>query len=125
MSPEEIAGQNRRKSLRSPLMVARIKGDMDGKAFFGYAKNISRGGLFISTINPRPVGEAFTIEFEINEIQLHVRCKAEVIWARPYQAITSLDPGMGIKFIELPESVQKRIDEWICSSSQEKKFPHK
>lgn len=94
-------------------MVARIKGDQDGKYFFGYARNISEQGLFIASINPRPLGEIFTIDFFIKELKLHVRCQAEVIWNREYQPKSPHEAGMGIRFIDIDEQTKSQIGAWI------------
>ena len=48
---------DQRKKLRSPLLILKVRvEDGGGKAFFGYAKNISRSGIFIASTNPRAPG---------------------------------------------------------------------
>ena len=56
---------HRRLNLRAPLIVLEAKYDEDRKTFFGYAKNISRGGMFISSINPRDPGRKFLVELPL------------------------------------------------------------
>ncbi len=57
--------KSRRKELRTPILITRIKADCNGKTFFGYAKNISQGGMFIQSVNPKNVNEQFQIEFSL------------------------------------------------------------
>lgn len=102
-----------RKYLRDPIIVFKIREETDREYFFGYAKNISRGGLFIASINPRPPGETFHITFQIPGTEIKVDCQCEVVWTRPYDSKIKLDPGYGIRFLDLPEETAKAIDYWV------------
>lgn len=73
----------KRRSLRSPILVMRVKGETENNIFFGYGKDISRGGMFISTVNPREIGETF------------------------------YEPGMGIKFLDMEEDKRQRVEDWV------------
>ncbi len=110
-------GCDKRRDLRNHLLVLRVKGEMEHKIFFGYAKNISKSGMFISSVNPRSVGEEFTIEFTLPREKSPIRCRCVVIWCRGYNPKSRYEPGMGVRFIDLDEEVEKRIDEWIRDSS--------
>ena len=61
----EVEQKNQRLATRTPLIVEKIPIEDGQKTFFGYAKNISRGGLFIATVKPREIGDVFTIEVEV------------------------------------------------------------
>jgi hypothetical protein len=107
---------NRRLSLRSPLIVLKARIDQDKMSFFGYAKNISRGGMFISSINPREPGSQFRVEFPLpTPIDQRVQCDCEVVWKRIYSPKAIYEPGMGLKFLNLPEEIAEAIDAWINS----------
>ncbi len=108
---------DRRKDLRNHLLVLKVKGESGGKVFFGYAKNISRSGMFIASVNPKKVGEEFTIEFSLPREKDVIRCRCVVVWTRTYHPKSPYEPGMGIKFLDLDESVKASIDEWINESS--------
>lgn len=106
--------KSQRNNLRAPLIVEKIPCDDGQKTFFGYAKNISRGGLFIGTVKPREPGDRFTIEFTLpNPARLTFRCTCEVVWKRHFEKKTPLEPGMGLQFIDLPENIGREIDEWV------------
>jgi len=76
---------DQRKDLRNHLLVLRVRGESENKVFFGYAKNISKSGMFISSVNPRKVGEAFIIEFTLPRDKQHIRCSCVVKWSRSYK----------------------------------------
>lgn len=118
-TPKYSAAQtNQRSALRAPLIVERIACEDALKTFFGYAKNISRGGLFVSTLKPREPGEQFDIELTLPLPQpLHVRCRVEVVWKRHFVRKGAHEPGMGLRFIELADDIGVRIDDWISSQA--------
>lgn len=103
---------NRRKNLRNPLLVLKVKVESESKSFFGYAKVISSGGMFIASINPKQVGEDFIIEFTLPD-KTHIRCKCRVAWRREFIPKSPHEPGMGIKFLDLPDDTRDKIDEWV------------
>lgn len=103
----------KRRSLRSPILVMRVKGETENNIFFGYAKNISRGGMFISTVNPREVGETFTIEFTFPKEKTPIRCRCSVVWRRGYDPHSYYEPGMGIRFLDIEKDKMQKIEDWV------------
>lgn len=82
--------------------------------FFGYASNISRSGLFINATCPKEPGEQFEVEIPLPAPLDHaVRCTCEVVWARRRMDDFRLVPGMGVRFVDLPEDEAAAIDDWI------------
>ncbi|MFO7982153.1 MAG: PilZ domain-containing protein [Desulfuromonadales bacterium] len=110
---------DKRRTLRAPLIVLKVKLDDGDKAFFGYAKNISRSGLFIATVNPKEPGSTFHIEIPLPEpINHKIQCEAEVVWKRYYTRGGPHEPGMGMKFKNMPEHLAELIDLWVQSADQ-------
>ena len=105
--------ENKRKNLRVPILVTQVKGEHKGKVFFGYAKNISRVGIFIQTVSPKEEGERFRIEFTLPETETIIACQAEVVWARDFKPNTLYEPGMGLKFVDLPEIMSEEVNRWV------------
>lgn len=103
---------NKRRYLRSPILVTKVKAEHNGKVFFGYAKNVSKVGIFIQTINPKDEGERFKLEFQLPDDDETIICVAEVVWKRSYHPSEEYEPGMGLKFIDLSEEISGKIDEW-------------
>lgn len=106
--------ESRRSNLRAPLIVENIHLDDGKKTFFGYAKNISCGGLFIGTVKPREPGDRFKIEITLpapTRLTFHATC--EVVWKRHFNPKVKLEPGMGLKFVDLPQDLTAKVDEWV------------
>jgi len=103
-----------RKNLRTPLIVLRTKLESKGNSFFGYAKNISRGGMFISSINPQEPGAKFKVEFPLPEpFNTTIKCSCEVVWKRHWEPRAKHEPGMGLKFLDLSGDYADKIDSWV------------
>lgn len=114
-SPPDAAPKgDQRRALRAPLIVYRLRFDDGRRSFFGYSKNISRSGLFIATVNPREPGSRFEVEIPLPPpLNRAARCTCEVVWSRQYDRRSPHEPGMGLKFVDLPEEVADAIDAWI------------
>ncbi len=103
-----------RKNLRAPLIIQKVRIDGDRPAFFGYTKNISKSGMFIATTNPIQPGEQINLEFQLPApLKGTVRCLCEVVWKRPPGTHLPFEPGMGMKFVDLPTEISDRINNWI------------
>ncbi|MCK5236974.1 MAG: PilZ domain-containing protein, partial [Deltaproteobacteria bacterium] len=76
---------NRRTDLRLDLLVLEVKGVSESGVFFGYAKNLSGTGMFVATVNPRAVGENFTVSFTLPfEPFVAVSSLCRVAWTREF-----------------------------------------
>jgi uncharacterized protein (TIGR02266 family) len=116
LSSPDKNSPHQRKALRAPLLILRVKFDDGRKSFFGYAKNISRSGMFISTVAPREPGERFQVEITLPpQLGNNLQCTCEVVWKRLYSKGSPHEPGMGLRFIDLPEETAAAIDRWINS----------
>ena len=104
---------NRRKHLRKQLLVLKIKGEGSRGSFFGYAKTVSKDGMFIASVNPHRLGEEFQITFKIPETDIEAKCSCVVIWRREFDPTLKREPGMGINFIDLDYAIREKIEEWI------------
>ena len=102
---------DRRKDVRY-LLVLKVSEEREN-IFFGYAKDLSKSGMFISTVNPRNIGEEFSISFKIPKDGPRVICRCRVVWKREYDPKTLIEPGMGMEFVDLPPEIGKKIDEWV------------
>ncbi len=104
---------DQRKNLRSPLIIQKILIGCERPVFFGYSKNISRSGIFIATSNPLKVGDQIDLQIPlpapINQI---VTCSCEVVWKRPISKKLPFEPGMGLKFLNMPEEVANELQRW-------------
>jgi Tfp pilus assembly protein PilZ len=106
-----------RTNLRAPLIIQKVLIDGERPAFFGYIKNISKSGMFIASTNPIEAGAQITLQFTLPAPLVgSVSCTCEVVWKRPMGSHLPFEPGMGMKFLDLPKETGQQIDEWIKKS---------
>ncbi len=106
--------KNKRRAVRAPLIVQKIPCGDGYKTLFGYAKNVSRGGLFISTVKPHEPGEKFLIELTLpTKPPCKIRCQCQVAWKHLFKRKDQREPGMGLRFLDLTEGDGDRIEAWV------------
>ena len=111
---------DKRQNFRYALLIKKVRLEDDRRVFFGYCTNLSCSGLFISSINPTPVGSKFTIELTLPPpINRTFTCQCKTIWQRRYSAKATLAPGMGLNFIDLSDELKEQINDWIHAQEEE------
>jgi uncharacterized protein (TIGR02266 family) len=78
-----------------------------------YAVNISRGGIFIATKQPKPVGTFVKFEFLLSnaDSQSIIRGEGQVQWTKEFDpAAPARAHGMGVKFLRLDADSQRVVD---------------
>jgi uncharacterized protein (TIGR02266 family) len=76
-----------------------------------FSVNVSRGGIFIRTREPRPVGTNVRFEFQLQDGTPVFRGEGEVVWVREHDpSEPSRAHGMGLKFARLDRSSRALID---------------
>ncbi|KFA92409.1 pilus assembly protein PilZ [Archangium violaceum Cb vi76] len=63
--------------------------------FADYTKNISKGGTFIKTKKPLPIGTRFLFKLTVPQREAPFELLGEVVWSKGDVE----EPGMGIRFI--------------------------
>ncbi|MBI5888364.1 MAG: PilZ domain-containing protein [Deltaproteobacteria bacterium] len=107
-----VLRSDKRAHLRKQILVIKVRGEDDKGVFFGYGKDISRGGMFITTVNPRKSGEEFDIAFKLAGEGIEVKCRCRVQWLREYDPKVKYEPGMGIQFLNIDNEAADKIEEW-------------
>ncbi|HZZ82996.1 MAG TPA: TIGR02266 family protein [Anaeromyxobacteraceae bacterium] len=81
------------------------------------AVNISRGGLFIRTRDPKPVGTPVTLLVEVEGGARQIRAKGVVTRTQTLSAPGEppRDPGMGVRLVEVDPAGQTLIDEIVSA----------
>jgi type IV pilus assembly protein PilZ len=88
----------RRKNPRTPIELA-VEYKRLNTFFADYTKNISRGGTFIGTEKPLPVGTEFIFALGVPGMPEPLRLRGKVIWTtEPHEATKANPAGMGIEF---------------------------
>lgn len=100
---------DKQASLRVPY-VLRVSYESYGEFRDCLMKNISRGGVFISTPNPLPIGTLFKLRIFVEESgEAHV-LSGEVASVNTGVDLMSEDQGMGIRFCNLGEKQQELVE---------------
>jgi type IV pilus assembly protein PilZ len=82
--------------------------------FADYTRNISKGGTFIKTGKPLPIGTEFMFVLSLpsREEQLHLL--GEVVWTVEESDATDQKPaGMGIRFKFRGEAERNAVHAWV------------
>src|SRR5262245_3371841 len=112
-----VPKSERRIGPRRPLVVRQVRLEASHEIFFGYATNLSAGGLFIQTPNPKPQGTEVVVRFNLPGDEHAVQCRAVVVWRREYHSESSTQAGMGVKFVDVAEEDAKRIEAFVSEDS--------
>ena len=103
-----------RKHLRASLIIQKINIDAEHPVFFGYSKDISRSGMFIATTNPIKQGEQIDLTIPLPApLNITVNCRCEVVWKRPRVKRLPFQPGIAVKFLDMPKDISDSLDAWI------------
>jgi len=88
-----------------------------------YIQNISHGGIFIASANPKQVGEEITVILTHPDTAQELMLRGEVarvVSPADAQAL-GIQPGMGIKFLDLEPYIISQIDEFIQAETEKVK----
>ncbi len=80
-----------------------------------FAVNISRGGVFIRTRDPKPVGTRVALELKLQGGETVVRGKGVVRWIQEESSTAQphLAPGMGVQFTDLDERSRALVERMV------------
>ncbi len=97
-----------RKDKRAPVSLkVRFKSATVDQFIEQYSIDVSRGGLFIKSKSPMPVGTLLKFEFQLKDESRFIQGVGRVVWMRMPEQSSEPDrpPGMGVKFIKMdPQS---------------------
>lgn len=84
----------------------------------GKVVNLSKGGLFLETESPSPVGTKVTVNLALPAFSNAIHANGVVTWVNDgaVARATHLPKGMGIKFVETPLVSQKTIALYVMLS---------
>ncbi len=80
-----------------------------------FAVNISRGGVFIRTRDPKPVGTRVAFELKLQGGETVVRGQGVVRWVQGESSAAQpqVGPGMGVQFTDLDEPSRALVDRMV------------
>src|SRR5688572_3754420 len=105
------ASAERRKSARMPIEMW-VEDLTDGGVVHRRAGNLSKGGLYLDQTIPLPIGSKVKLRFTLPEDTLTVSVTGQIVSINSRERL-----GMGIKFLDLEEPMQTRIESFIERST--------
>ncbi|MBW2702391.1 MAG: TIGR02266 family protein [Deltaproteobacteria bacterium] len=103
---------NQRSSPRANVVVD-VAMHSDNNFFMGLTENLSEGGLFLATYDDIPLGTELALSLNLPEHRT-IQTRGVVCWVREYTQYTKdLAPGVGLRFLDLAETDQFAIREFI------------
>jgi len=112
MNPSDA---DRRRAPRGPIRL-RVDYERMNSFFADYTKNISKGGTFIKTARPLPIGTRFLFALSVPALSEPVQITGEVQWIRaatPAATGTDDEPGMGIRFVFTTDEERVRFERLV------------
>ena len=102
----------RRRDERLPKRARMDYRDTTGGNFlYEYTSNISKGGIFIETRDPLPVGTEVEMKFQPPGMDEILEIVGTVMWVNPFRpdADENPNPGMGIQFGALSDEAKDLV----------------
>lgn len=94
----DSAVEDRRANARIPIAL-RVEYKRVNSFFADYTRNISKGGTFIATARPLPIGTEFVFELAVPDLPEPLRLRGVVEWRVEAPESGAEQPaGMGIRF---------------------------
>lgn len=101
-------GVDRRAHPRIPIEL-RVDYPKLNAFFADYTRNISKGGTFVKTAQPLPVGTRFVFRLSVPTLNEPIVLAGEVAWIRE----EGDEPGMGIRFVYSSEEARLSVERLV------------
>jgi uncharacterized protein (TIGR02266 family) len=80
-----------------------------------FAPNVTRGGVFIASKAPRPVGDIFPFEVQLASGQVALAGEGKVIWIKDFNPAEPNKPhGMGVQFTALSQGSRELLQRMLA-----------
>lgn len=99
---------NRRSSPRVALSVT-VSFRVDNVIASAVCANVSKGGIFLRTMNPQPAGKRVKIRFKLPGGRREIDGEAMVTWS-------DARSGMGLQFVSIDSEAQAELDGFVDRS---------
>jgi uncharacterized protein (TIGR02266 family) len=96
-------------------MVLEVRYRNAGQFLVSYCTNLSRGGLFVSTRTPEPVGTELVLSLRVPGRALPVTLRARVRWSRAEDTVDG-PAGMGLSFADVDGMLGEHIDRLVANA---------
>jgi uncharacterized protein (TIGR02266 family) len=76
--------------------------ESESNFYMGLTENLSEGGLFIATHLLQPIGTPVTVVLKLPNAPQPITINGTVRWVRQYSETSDTEPGVGVRFEQLP-----------------------
>ena len=123
MVQEQSTDGNRRRFARISLSLeVKIRFDEFNTFVSAYSADLSVGGIFIKTRNPRKVGTAVKLNIDLQNGQKLIEADGRVVRVvLQGDTYTGATPGMAIEFTRLHPKSRKIIQQYIVEKTSSQK----
>lgn len=118
-------GSEKREDIRAPITL-KVEYKRLNSFFADYTRNISKGGTFIRTERPLPIGTEFHFELQVPQLENNLRLRGKVQWILTADDIEEGDdqePGMGIGFVYKNAAERERVESAVEGLMEESLGP--
>ena len=94
--------------------------------FADYTRNISKGGTFIRTERPLPIGTEFHFELQVPKLEENLRLRGKVQWILTPEELEEgedQEPGMGIGFVYANAAEREKVESAVEALMEESLGP--
>jgi len=116
---QDDAARHARDRRQAPRVLVNLEVDYgnEDNFLFAYIKDISATGIFVRTNSPEEPGTSLNVRFTPSTPGDVLDIEGEVIWVNPFRPgrRDNLNPGMGIRFIELTDDQRRRLTEFVTT----------
>lgn len=105
---------NRRQAPRAQLDYD-VEVDIEGEnvPYTGLLKDISEGGVFLTTDERHAIGDRLHIRFSFPTIEEPINVNVVVRWVRDAYSEGGMLPGVGVQFVDMAPEVTAAINQFI------------
>jgi uncharacterized protein (TIGR02266 family) len=80
-----------------------------------FSPNVTRGGLFLASRTPRPIGEVFAFEVQLAGGEVALAGDGKVTWVREFDPTAPNKPhGMGVQFLRLDGPSREVLNQMLA-----------
>lgn len=112
--PPTVSNAIELRGSRRVDVEAEITFSSEDNFYRGFSENISEGGLFLVTFLPRHRGDVITVRFSLPGIERVIEVHAEVRWQRAADQERRVNPGLGVRFVDLSEVDRVAIERFVA-----------
>ncbi|GMU62637.1 MAG: hypothetical protein AMXMBFR34_44000 [Myxococcaceae bacterium] len=117
---DDQGGAERRRHPRTPLhILVQFRFNSFEEFLAEYSLNISPGGMFIRTEEPREEGAMIYLQFSLKDGSRLIEGMGKVVRVNP-PGDKAMPAGMGVEFVNFDEESMALIEE-ICAARQSSK----